>query len=155
MKKYLFSRKEIIAGIISILTGGWLFLYYIHLEETPYTRRSRYVGVTPRQLREIAESQWRQLLEVYGEHIVPVTHPDHKRVFEITKRLIMANRDETLHHMNWEVNVISSDEANAFVLPVSLSANKYTRLTLEPLHTGLILGEHFKTGSSLFRIKPL
>ncbi|CAB4032305.1 metalloendopeptidase OMA1, mitochondrial-like, partial [Paramuricea clavata] len=117
LKKHLFLRKELIAGIISIFTGGWLFLYYIHLEETPYTKRSRYVGVNPKQIREIAESQWRQLLESYAENIVPVTHPDHKRVFEITERLIMANTDEMIDHMNWEVNVISSDEINAFVLP--------------------------------------
>jgi hypothetical protein len=31
----------------------------------------------------------------------------------------MANMDEMTDHMNWEVNVISSDEINAFVLPVS------------------------------------
>ena len=31
----------------------------------------------------------------------------------------MANTDEMTDHMNWEVNVISSDEINAFVLPVS------------------------------------
>ncbi len=31
----------------------------------------------------------------------------------------MANTDEMIHHMNWEVNVVASDEINAFVLPVS------------------------------------
>jgi hypothetical protein len=119
MKKHLFSRKELILGILSIFAGGWLFLYYIHLEQTPYTKRSRYVGVNPKQIREIAESQWRQLLENYADNIVPVTHPDHKRVFQITKRLIMANTDEMIDHLDWEVNVVLSNEINAFVLPVS------------------------------------
>lgn len=81
--------------------------------------RSRYVGVNHKQIREIAESQWRELLERYAEKIVPVSHPDHKRVFHIASKLIMANTDEMTSQMNWEVNVISSDEVNAFVLPVS------------------------------------
>ena len=75
--------------------------------------------MNPKQIREIAGSQWRQLLECYADNIVPVTHPDHKRVFQITKRLITANADEMIDHMNWEVNVVFSDEINAFVLPVS------------------------------------
>ena len=78
------------------------------------------MGVTPKQIREIAESQWRQLLETYADNILPVSQPDHKRVYEITNKLIMANTDEiTGQHMNWEVNVVESNEINAFVLPVS------------------------------------
>ncbi|XP_028409656.1 metalloendopeptidase OMA1, mitochondrial-like [Dendronephthya gigantea] len=117
LKKYFFSRKELIAGILSIFAGSWLFLYYIHLEETPYTKRSRYVGVTPKQVKEIAESQLRQFLENYAENILPVSHPYHKRVYQVTKRLILANLDEIHDDLNWEVNVIESNEMNAFVLP--------------------------------------
>ena len=32
----------------------------------------------------------------------------------------MANKDEIHDHIKWEVNVIASNEMNAFVLPVSL-----------------------------------
>lgn len=119
-KEQLFLRKGVIAAILSTLVGGWLFLYYVHLESAPYTNRSRYIGVTSNQIRDIAESQWRNLLETYADHIVPVTHPDHKWVFHIAERLIRANSDEKTENINWEVNVISSEEINAFVLPVSI-----------------------------------
>ena len=119
-KENLFSRMDVIFLILSSLVGGWLFLYYIHLEETPYTKRSRYVGVTPNQIRDIAETQWRKLLETHADDIVSVAHPDHKRVYRIAERLIRANADEKMDQLNWEVNVISSEQTNAFVLPVSI-----------------------------------
>ena len=121
-KEYLFQRMHVIALILSSFIGGWLFLYYIHLEDTPYTKRSRYVGVTPNQIRDIAETLWRKLLEEHADDIVSVSHPDHKRAFSVLEKLINANSDENMKNINWELNVISSNDIiNAFVLPVSMS----------------------------------
>ena len=51
-----------------------------------------------------------------------MSHPDHKRAFSVLEKLINANSDENMKNMNWELNVISSNDIiNAFVLPVSMS----------------------------------
>ena len=73
---------------------------------------------------------------MYADNILPVSHPDHKRVYEITNKLIMANTDEiTGQHMNWEVNVVESNEINAFVLPVSCRMTVFIiRKVLPVLH---------------------
>lgn len=61
-----------------------------------------------------------QLVNAYGNEIVPITHPYYKRVVRVAHRLILANKDiiEVRKH-EWEVTVVKSDEVNAFVLPVS------------------------------------
>ncbi|XP_032232170.2 metalloendopeptidase OMA1, mitochondrial isoform X2 [Nematostella vectensis] len=99
-------------------TGVFFLAYYVyHLEETPITHRRRFMPVGNAQMRDVIEEEYRQVLEQCGEHILPVNHPYHRRVFEVAQRLVMANRSEEIDGIKWQVNVVDTDDVNAFVLP--------------------------------------
>ena len=75
--------------------------------------------ITNVQMNELAETEYKEILERYAECILPVNHADHTRVFRVAQRLIRANKCKEMDHLKWQVNVVFSDEVNAFVLPVS------------------------------------
>ena len=75
--------------------------------------------VSHKQMEELTEMEYKNLLEAFADHILPANHPDHHRVFRVARRLVMANQSKEMEHLSWQVNVVDSDEVNAFVLPVS------------------------------------
>lgn len=75
--------------------------------------------VSHKQMEELTEMEYKNLLEAFANHILPANHPDHRRVFRVARRLVMANQSKEMEHLSWQVNVVDSDEVNAFVLPVS------------------------------------
>lgn len=100
------------------ISGGFsLGFYFFHLEETPITHRTRFMPVSHKQMEELTEMEYKNLLEAFANHILPANHPDHRRVFRVARRLVMANQSKEMEHLSWQVNVVDSDEMNAFVLP--------------------------------------
>ena len=75
--------------------------------------------ISHKQMKELAEREHRNLLEALAHHILPAHHPDHQRVFVVAKRLVMANQSKEMENLSWQVNVVDTDEMNAFVLPVT------------------------------------
>lgn len=61
----------------------------------------------------------KNVLELFADHILPANHPDHIRVFRVAKRLVVANLSKEMNNLSWQVNVVDSEDMNAFVLPVS------------------------------------
>lgn len=105
--------------IISGSVGGLFIAYYFfHLEETPVTNRVRFMPIGNAQMEHLVESEYKQTLELCGEYILPVNHPDHIRVFQATKRLLKGNQSKETDGIKWQVNVVNTPDVNAFVLPV-------------------------------------
>lgn len=75
--------------------------------------------ISHKQMVELTEKEYKNVLEAFAEHILPPNHPDHVRVFRVATRLLLANLGEEMNNLSWQVNVVESDEINAFVLPVS------------------------------------
>lgn len=75
--------------------------------------------ISHKQMVELTEKEYKNVLEAFAEHILPPYHPDHVRVFRVATRLLLANLGEEMNNLSWQVNVVESDEINAFVLPVS------------------------------------
>ncbi|XP_015762860.1 PREDICTED: metalloendopeptidase OMA1, mitochondrial-like [Acropora digitifera] len=73
--------------------------------------------ISHKQMQELAEREHRNLLEAWAPHILPAHHPDHLRVFVVAKRLVMANQSKEMENLSWQVNVVDTEEMNAFVLP--------------------------------------
>lgn len=114
-------RTEKIVIIVGTFGGLSIGYYLFHLEETPFTCRVRFMPIGNAQMEQIIESEYKQALEVCGEHILPVNHPDHIRVFQVTKRLVSSNQCEEMEGIKWQVNVVNTPDMNAFVLPVSMN----------------------------------
>ena len=83
------------------------------------THRTRFMPISHKQMVELTEKEYKNVLEAFAEHILPPNHPDHVRVFRVATRLLLANLGEEMNNLSWQVNVVESDEINAFVLPVS------------------------------------
>jgi predicted Zn-dependent protease len=102
----------VIVGISAPALG----LYYVsHLEASPITGRRRFMTVSPEQEMAIAQQSYNQVMQQYGQAILPSSHPYSRLVTKVMKRLIAAAGMED--DASWEVHVIQSDEKNAFVLP--------------------------------------
>lgn len=82
--------------------------------------------ISHKQMQELTDAEHRNILELFAEHILPVNHPDHRRVYRVAKRLVMANHGKEMENLSWQVSVVDSEEMNAFVLSVSFVLNLQT-----------------------------
>jgi len=114
-KAFTKSKSRVYGGIF-VCSGVSMVYYLSHLEETPVTRRKRFIIVDSRQLEDIASIQWRSIDDSLEKSKLPIYHPQHQKVFRIVKRIVMANQSKEVNQIKWQVNVIESDEVNAFVL---------------------------------------
>ena len=75
--------------------------------------------ISHKQMQELTDAEHRNILKLFAEHILPVNHPEHLRVYRVAKRLVVANYGKEMENLTWQVSVVACDEMNAFVLPVS------------------------------------
>jgi len=109
------SRNAIFGGVFAF--GGLSGLYYIsHLEEAPVTHRKRFMILNHSQLEKVAAFEWQKMDEMLERKKLPPHHPLFKKVYKIVKRILIANQSREVNGIKWEVNVVDSDEVNAFVL---------------------------------------
>lgn len=94
-------------------------LYYIsHIQETPITKRRRFVAFTPEQFRKISDFEFEMHYELFKKQLLPTSHPVYNRVVRVANQLLHGNKDiDEIHNMSWSVSVIDSPIQNAFVLP--------------------------------------
>lgn len=100
-----------------ILSG--LVYYETHVQETPITKRRRFVAFSPDQFKMINKMELEQQLSIYGNKLLPNDHPLTIRVAKVAKQLLDGNKD-ILHikEHDWSVSVINDENTmNAFVLP--------------------------------------
>lgn len=101
-------------SVSAVGLGGGAF-YYLNLEQVPISGRRRFNCYSQAREVAMAESQYRRILQEYGQHVLPPSHPHSKLVNKVLGRLIMA---AGLEGQKWEVNVINDPkQQNAFVLP--------------------------------------
>lgn len=121
-KKYFLSVLKENKNKLAIFIFMCAFLsvsYYVsHIEETPITKRRRFMAFNSKQLEKINQFEFQQLMQKMHKDMLPLNHPSTQRVQAVVDRLLKANWDiKEMKDKKWNVAVINSSEENAFVLP--------------------------------------
>jgi len=115
INNFIKSRNRM--GFLTGLFIGTSAAYYIyHLENTPVTGRKRFMILNKEQLEDIANIEWRNLNTELSSMLLPTDSPFHVRVFRVAQRILQSNISKEVSSVSWEINVVNSDEVNAFVL---------------------------------------
>jgi metalloendopeptidase OMA1, mitochondrial len=115
---------------VSLACGAF---YVYNLEIIPISGRSRFNVVSPDWEKELGKQQYDEIMKQFREAILPEYTSEVRAVKRVLKNLVsglakLESYDEFGEEgrvvnatdgslEGWEVHVISSDEANAFVLP--------------------------------------
>ncbi|RWS07530.1 metalloendopeptidase OMA1-like protein [Dinothrombium tinctorium] len=118
-KKWVIANKLRLTLYLSAFISLAYVYYHSHVEETPLTKRKRFVIFSPQQFNELAEYEHKMYLTQFNERLLPVNHPDCKRVEKVANRLLKANLDiKEIYEKKWSITVVNAPEIkNAFVLP--------------------------------------
>ncbi|CCU77109.1 Metalloendopeptidase [Blumeria hordei DH14] len=98
----------------SVATFGTVIFYVTHLETVPASGRTRFMFFTAKDAEEEGKRIYQTIMRESKNAILPPTDARTRQVNRVLRRLITAN---SLEHIDWEVNVIYSNEKNAFVIP--------------------------------------
>jgi hypothetical protein len=110
-------------------------VYITNLETVPVSGRRRFNVVSPERERAMGLQQYEALMEEYRGQILPQSHPQVAKIKRVLAKLVkgleileesdaidLGDKTRVLKTRNtslgdWEVNVIQSPIANAFVIP--------------------------------------
>jgi len=73
--------------------------------------------MSPDQELRLGEAAYTQLIQKFGTKILPEYHPVTQMVRKVAMKIIEESGFPELQQLNWEVFVVNSPEANAFVIP--------------------------------------
>jgi len=108
--------KVAVVGVAAV-AGVWQG-YTSHVQECPVTGRTRFVALTPEQVKKISRNEFEQLLEELEGEVLDHTHPLYTRVTRVANRLLQGNKDlRQIYDKQWTVTVVDNPTRNAFVLP--------------------------------------
>ncbi|KAG4033785.1 hypothetical protein MFRU_004g02880 [Monilinia fructicola] len=109
-----FSRHPALRSFILLLTGGGILFYFTNLEDVPVSGRKRFNIYSHQDMEREGQMMYQQILRQYKGAILPEWDHRTQMVQRVMNRLIPASG---IDNVNWEVNVIESNEMNAFVIP--------------------------------------
>ncbi|GAM28087.1 hypothetical protein SAMD00019534_112630 [Acytostelium subglobosum LB1] len=101
------------AFICVVMFGSCGLYIYFNQESAPITGRSRFIGVTVEEERDISDMGYASVMELYADSILPDNNVLQNQVRLVAKSLIPYSGIQ----LPWECHVINSPEVNAFVLP--------------------------------------
>lgn len=111
------QRSKIMIGTI-LLGGGAVAFYVSHLEETPISKRTRFVLFGPELYDSLSKDMFDMQQSMHQNSILPLSHPTYKFVGSVTDRLLLGNKDlKQIYSKSWSITVIDNPQPNAFVLP--------------------------------------
>lgn len=117
VKKWLIQHQGKFYILIIFATCGIIAYYVAHLEQTPITKRKRFIAFTPKQIEELTDFEFQAQLELLKGKLLRGDHKDCKRVAKIVNQLLNGNRDlEIIYTKNWSISVVDDPRMNAFVL---------------------------------------
>lgn len=116
---WMLKHKWKFISTIAILIASMSFYYFSHIQETPLTRRKRFIAFTPAQFSVLNQMELEAQLETYRNRLLPTNHYATRRVASVVKQLLDRNKDiEHIRAHEWAVSVIDDENTmNAFVLP--------------------------------------
>ncbi|XP_013773033.1 metalloendopeptidase OMA1, mitochondrial-like [Limulus polyphemus] len=112
------TNRVKIGVVTAVLLALSIAYYESHIQETPITKRRRFVAFTPDQFEKIADFEFEMQLEAFQSQVLPQTHVACQRVAGVANRLLHSNMDlEQIYDKKWSVTVVNNPTENAFVLP--------------------------------------
>lgn len=104
--------------LISVAGAGVTIFIGTHLERTPVSDRLRFMVISKAYENKVGEQGYQEVLQQYGNHLLPDYDPSVHRVKNVMKRLIKVSGLEH-EHLDWRIHVVNDPTAppNAFVLP--------------------------------------
>lgn len=99
-------------GGVGVAAGG---AYWINLDTVAVSGRRRFNVVSDSYMEQLGTQQAAEILQQYGRQILPDSDPRTIMVQRVLRRLLPSSG--LPDSGGWEVHVIDSEEANAFVLP--------------------------------------
>ncbi|ESZ98475.1 hypothetical protein SBOR_1137 [Sclerotinia borealis F-4128] len=109
-----FSKHPALHSFIAIVVAGGTFWYISNIEDVPVSGRRRFNIYSQQDMEREGQMMYQQILRQYDGAILPDGDKRTQMVQRVMSRLIPASGIE---NVNWEVNVINSQEMNAFVIP--------------------------------------
>ncbi|KAK2150884.1 hypothetical protein LSH36_384g05020 [Paralvinella palmiformis] len=122
VRQQFYQHRYKITAVISTLVAAGFIYFIMHIQETPVTKRKRYIAFTDKQFMKIAEYELEMQWEALKDIVINPNDPKMKQVYDkvvqVAQRVVDSNQHlEVLKRQKWNVILIDSDEANAFVLP--------------------------------------
>ena len=112
------KRSRVWIGLGVAALAGIAFAYQSHVEESPITKRRRFVALNKDQVEKIATSEFQQLSEEFSGLMLPETSAYYSRMTRVASRILRSNSDlKEISGRTWTVTVIDRGDKNAFVLP--------------------------------------
>ncbi|XP_017461783.1 PREDICTED: metalloendopeptidase OMA1, mitochondrial-like, partial [Rhagoletis zephyria] len=111
-------RLKLLAGV-GLVLASFAYYYFSHIQETPITKRRRFIAFTPEQFEVLNKLEFDQQIETYKSKLLPTEHADTQRVGRVVRQLLAGNEDiEQIKRHDWSVSVINDESVmNAFVMP--------------------------------------
>lgn len=84
------------------LTGSFIYGYFACLEETPMTKRKRFIATDTEFERNLGDQEYNNLLRHYRGQILPPQHPASQTVKRVGDRISAASRvfaNNVCHHL--------------------------------------------------------
>lgn len=117
--------------IVLVVLGGGTVYYFAHIEEVPVSGRRRFMCYSDETVEQEGMMLYRQVMQEYGNAILPVWDKRVRMVNRVMENLIPASG---LESVNWEVHVIDSSGTSS---QIHLGA----RLTIQQKQTLLSFPE--------------
>jgi len=95
--------------------GGAFYVY--NLETVPVTQRRRFNVVTEQQEEGFADQMYQQVMQEYGERVLPGYDVRVQKVERVLKRLLPSAEGMGMREKAWKVHVVEDEQKNAFVIP--------------------------------------
>lgn len=117
-RRLLIRNKRLVYGLV----GGLLILatiyYQAHIEESPVTKRKRFVAVSKEKFNELADIQFEMQLKMFEDKLLPNWHPKSRLVERVATRVIKANLDiNEFREKKWTTAVVEAPHIkNAMVV---------------------------------------
>ena len=109
-------------GVFAVFSLFGLGYYASHVEETPITRRRRFIMFPREQVLKMIESERKNILEAVcnadKESVLEQSHPHYTQVHGIVSRILSSNDTPEFKGFDWRLYVIDQpNTVNALCLP--------------------------------------
>lgn len=104
--------------LIGSLLAATSIYYSTHIEETPITKRKRFVAITKDKYNELSDIQFEMQLKMFANKLLPSNHPYSRAVERVATRIIKSNLDiKEFREKKWTTAVIDAPKIkNAMVV---------------------------------------
>src|SRR5699024_10330811 len=116
---WMLRHKWKFINSFALVIGSMAFYYFTHIQETPLTKRKRFIAFTQEQFSLLNQIELESQLQLYNSNLLPNSNASTQRVARVAKQLLDRNKDiEQINEHDWSVSVIDDENTmNAFVLP--------------------------------------